>query len=29
MYFGLQVGRGIAALLVVLHHTSLGSESFF
>ena len=29
MYIGLQVGRGIAALAVVLHHASLGSEVFY
>lgn len=29
MYMGLQVCRGIAALAVLLHHTSLGSEVFY
>jgi len=29
MYLGLQVGRGIAALLVLFHHSSLGSEVFY
>lgn len=29
MLYGLQVGRGIAALLVVLHHATLGSEQFY
>jgi len=29
MYIGLQVGRGIAALLVLFHHSSLGSEVFY
>ena len=29
MYKGLQVGRGIAALLVVLHHATLGGDVFY
>ncbi|MDH5369511.1 MAG: acyltransferase [Gammaproteobacteria bacterium] len=29
MYIGLQVGRGIAALLVLFYHSSLGSEVFY
>jgi len=29
MYYGLQVARGIAALLVLFHHISLGSDVFY
>ena len=29
MFRGLQVGRGVAALLIVLHHCSLGAEKFY
>ncbi len=29
VYYGLQVARGMAALLVVLHHATLGASSFY